>query len=174
MQKELWKPIKNFEGLYEVSNYGRIKILEKKQTFTNIMRNGGSISSFSRTRKERIASPLTDNLGYLSVGLWKCNRQKRKRVHRLVAEHFLPEIFGKRFVNHIDGKKKNNNVNNLEWCTASENERHAVRIGIKGKLKSERHKLISCIKEGVLNTKELARLFCITERTVRQIRKDYC
>lgn len=77
--------------------------------------------------KNHIIKPHMNNRGYLSVQLWNNN----KSVHRLVAETFIPKIEGKYGVNHIDGDKTNNNVNNLEWCTRQENNLHAKSLGAK-------------------------------------------
>lgn len=102
---EIWKTIRDFPS-YEVSNKGRIR---NKKT-------------------GRIRKPSNDR--YLSVDLYRDGDFKRKNIHRLVAEAFIPRIDGKDQINHIDGDKHNNDVSNLEWCTSTENNRHAVNTGI--------------------------------------------
>lgn len=82
-------------------------------------------------KKNHIIKPFTNNRGYLLVRLWNNNKSVSKLVHRLVAETFIPKIEGKCEVNHIDGDKTNNNVNNLEWCTRQENNLHAKLLGAK-------------------------------------------
>lgn len=111
--KEKWKDIIGYEGIYQISSHGSIKSLKYK--------------------KERILKPFLDTCGYLSIDL--CNHciEDYRRIHRLVAEAFIPQIVGKNYVNHKDGNKANNNVNNLEWCTASENVTHAYKNGLVSK-----------------------------------------
>lgn len=104
---EVWKDIKGYEELYQVSNYGRIKSL-----------------NYNRTKKEKIMSLNNDSWGYLIVGLYKSKR-KNFRVHRLVAETFISNPENKPQVNHIDGNKQNNIVSNLEWVTQNENMKHS-------------------------------------------------
>lgn len=113
--KEIWKDIKDYEGLYQISNFGRVKSI--------------------RFGKERILKPGTNGKGYLYVGLWKNGKVKNFRIHRLVAEAFLeiPEelkhLKGTHYlqVNHKDENKQNNNVENLEWCTHSYNINFGTR-----------------------------------------------
>lgn len=114
---EIWKPIPTYEGLYEVSNKGRIK----------------------RTQKNRILKPSVNRRnGYSYVQLSKDGVAKSKRVHVLVMEAFIP--VDKRYgydknhtIDHIDGNKANNNLENLEWCTQSENQLRAYAMGLNGK-----------------------------------------
>lgn len=111
MAVEIWKPIAGYEGLYEVSNLGRVKSLPRKTSTGGIMK------------------PSTTVWGYLMCALWKDGKGKSFSVHRLVAEAFIPNPGNKPTVNHIDCNKKNNHVDNLEWCTQTENVRHSVRLG---------------------------------------------
>lgn len=110
---EKWKDIAGYEGIYEVSNLGRIK------TVARVDRAGKPVP-------ERIRSNVEVH-GYLYCELWKDNHSKRFAVHRLVASAFIPNPEGKPEVNHIDGNKKNNVISNLEWCTYSENAYHAFK-----------------------------------------------
>ena len=116
--EEIWKQVPEFEN-YEVSNQGRVR---KKECV--IIYSNGAVCR----HKERLLNP--DNLNYNGKGydkrvtLSKNNKQKRIFVHRLVCFMFIENKHNKKFVNHKDGNPSNNNVDNLEWCTSSENERH--------------------------------------------------
>ena len=123
---EIWKPIKGYEGLYEVSNYGRIRSFDTYRKGRN-----GSI----RFCKGRILKFHTHQQGYLYVGLWKNNKHKTYKVHRLVAQAFLPNPHNYPCVNHKDENKTNNNVDNLEWCTYEYNNKYGKMQVIKNKQK---------------------------------------
>jgi hypothetical protein len=112
--KEIWKPVKGYEGLYEVSNLGRVKSLERI-----VYRKSGKPHS---RELEKILG-VTNN-HYQGVTLHN-GSGKSCAVHRLVAEHFIPNPDDKPHVNHINGVKHDNRAVNLEWCTPSENERHS-------------------------------------------------
>lgn len=116
--KEIWKSICGFEGLYEVSSFGRVKSL------------GNSFK-----RKEKFLKSCS-NRGYLGVRLFKKGIKSRVLIHRLVAETFINNPKNKPFVNHRDLKKYNNAVSNLEWVTHRENMKHYYDATI-GKLKKE-------------------------------------
>lgn len=120
MEKEIWKNIPNYEGLYQVSNLGNIRSLDKF-SFTN-----NRFNKMKRKVKGRILKPyLNEKTGYLQIVLSNNKKQKTWLVHRLVAQTFISNLENKPQVNHIDGDKNNNNINNLEWCTCSENIKHA-------------------------------------------------
>lgn len=119
--QEIWKDIKGYEGLYQISNYGNVKSLKR---YVNT--NGGA----KRLVKEKMLKPVIDNTNYYVVSLWKNNICQRTHIHRLVIENFISNTYNKTFVNHIDGNKLNNNVDNLEWCTPKENNIHAYEIGL--------------------------------------------
>lgn len=122
-----WRTIKDFEGLYEVSNEGKVRSLDRV-----IMRkNGKKITCKGRELFFTISKVDEKNhLPRASVQLWKENKAYLRRVHRLVAEAFIANPENKPTVNHIDGNPLNNNVDNLEWTTYSENQLHAVKLGL--------------------------------------------
>ena len=111
--QEIWKDIKGYEGLYQVSNLGRVKSLPHGRTKGCILRPW-------------------NNKGYQVVGLWEGTPSKMRKlsVHRLVAEAFISNPENKPCINHIDGIRNNNNITNLEWVTPSENTQHAVDTGL--------------------------------------------
>lgn len=106
--EEIWKPIPNYEGSYEVSNKGRIRSLNKGI----------------------ILKPYVQNNGYLVVRLHKKGVCVGKTVHRIVASAFIENPDNLPMINHKDAIKTNNNVENLEWCTACQNMRHAWDLGL--------------------------------------------
>lgn len=106
--QEIWKDIPNYQGLYQISNCGRVKSLPRKNNKRII--NKEIIKVFTKLPN-----------GYLKVGLSKNGKTKHYFVHRLVAEAFIPNLENKPCVNHKDCNKENNNVNNLEWVTHKEN-----------------------------------------------------
>lgn len=124
LPNEEWKDIKDFEGLYQISNYGRVKSLGR------MIKHDGSYSGYISI-KECIRKARRDKHGYWYLNLNKNSVSKTKKLHRLVAEHFLEKVHGKEQVNHIDGNKDNNAISNLEYCTPSENNKHAFKIGLK-------------------------------------------
>ena len=120
MKNEIWKDIKGYEGLYQISNLGRVKSLIK---FHNTKNNVGYFS------KEHILKPGIRN-EYFMVCLVKNHKKKSISIHRLVAENFIKNPHNKKQVNHIDGNKLNNKADNLEWCTNQENIIHSWVNGL--------------------------------------------
>ena len=106
--KEEWKDIEGYEGLYRVSNTGKVLSVRRNREFS-----------------------LNPNPLYVNVSLSKEGDSKSFSVHRLVAKAFVPNPENKTDVNHIDGNKLNNNSWNLEWTTKSENIKHALKLGLK-------------------------------------------
>lgn len=120
-----WKDIHGYEGLYQVSSDGRVKSLPFLQRYTH-WRTGKELF---RQTKERILSANIINSGYAVVQLWKNDKAQPFLIHRLVAEYYL-QGSPKPTVNHKDGNKLNNKINNLEWASYSENLEHAVISGL--------------------------------------------
>lgn len=113
MNKEIWRDVKDYEGLYQVSSEGRVKSLERKDCH-------------GRTVKERILKPVVRHDGYVGVNLYSGGKPKTLKVHRLVCQAFNKNPENKPCVNHIDENKTNNAANNLEWCTYEENNNHGT------------------------------------------------
>lgn len=117
--EEIWIDIKGYEGLYKVSNLGKIKSLDKQ-----MMVYGFQKEPIKTIRKGKILKPRITRYGYEKVLLTKNNKSKNYFVHRLVAISFIENPNNYNEVNHIDGNKRNNNILNLEWCTHSQNMKH--------------------------------------------------
>ena len=127
---EVWKDVIGYEGLYRVSNLGRVKSLCK---CNEIILKAGMAKS-----------------GYFTVCLHNNKKPLTHNVHRLVAQAFIPNLENKRYVNHIDGNKQNNILSNLEWVTHGENMKHAYDIGLMGTKKCkciETNEIFNSIRE---------------------------
>lgn len=107
MNKEIWKDIKDYEGLYQVSNLGRVKRLEWKRF---------SLDKW-QTMKEKILKQTISTTGYWHISLNKNGNHNTYKVHRLVARAFIPNSDDLPCINHKDNNPLNNKVENLEWCT---------------------------------------------------------
>ena len=117
--EEVWKDIPDYEGLYQASNFGRIKSMDMVLPYS---RHG---KQTQRIRKGKVLSPAKMKNGYLRVEMSKNGSHKLNLVHRLVAKTFIPNPNNYREINHINCDKSDNNVNNLEWCSSSQNKIHA-------------------------------------------------
>ncbi len=146
--EEIWKDVIGYEGQYLISNFGRVKTLPRKVK-TGI--------AYFRTIPEKIHKPCDNGKGYKYV-CFRINGGKKnhKYIHRLVAESFLENPTNYTEVNHIDGNKENNSIQNLEWCNRSENALHAYSKGLNHSQKGEK------------NTQSK-----LTEENVRFIRDEY-
>lgn len=116
-EKEIWKDIKNYEGKYQISNTGMIR-----------NNYGKLLKPFNKHGKKK----YDPNNDYLKIHLYKNKRKNIFSVHRLVAEAFIPNPYNLPQINHKNGIKNDNNVDNLEWCTCKENIIHYHRILKKG------------------------------------------
>lgn len=114
MEEEIWKPVKGFEGIYEVSSLGRVRSLPRDKF------QQGCIHHY----KGRVLKPFRDTVGYLYVDL----SQKAFPVHRLVANAYIPNPNKYSEINHKDENKKNNRVDNLEWCDRKYNVNYGSRL----------------------------------------------
>lgn len=119
---EIWKDIEGYEGLYKISNYGRLLTCGRK------------IIAKNKTKKvyDKRMMKFSIKNGYYYANITKLDgKQKYKYIHRLVAKAFIPNPNNLPQVNHIDGNKFNNRADNLEWCTVSHNNKEAYRIGLR-------------------------------------------
>lgn len=126
MDKEIWKSIPGYEGRYEASTFGRVRRCERRIKSRNFY------GPYDGILKQKIMAQMIDKDGYLRVGLVDRESVRTNHtVHYLVAITFLGERPRKASqINHIDCDKENNRADNLEWCTAKENHRHAYENGI--------------------------------------------
>lgn len=138
---EEWKSIKGYEGYYEVSNLGRIRRLPTIIKYRNcgLRKYPGKV----------LLQELTSD-GYLRVVLSKNNLKQRFMGHRLVAQSYIPNPCNYLYVNHINGNKSDNRVENLEWCTQEENEQHSVKILGKTMKGKTYPKPVKCVETGVI------------------------
>ncbi len=150
LPNERWKDIKDYEGLYQISDYGRVKSFKRK---------GNTCTHIKKVRMNK--------QGYLYTNLHKNNKTKSFKIHRLVCEHYITKQENKIWVNHKDGNKLNNCVDNLEWCTPSENATHAFKNNLrfvwnKGKRFSET-KINKKVNQYDLDGKFIKTWNCIAE-----------
>lgn len=121
--KELWKDIRGFEGLYQISNLGRVRSIERWITYTQTNQFDKVGTKIRRKLPSRILSPRRTKGGYLRVQL--CN--KDYYIHRLVCSNFIRPLEPKEEINHKDGNKTNNSLDNLEIVSRIENQNHAIK-----------------------------------------------
>lgn len=146
MMKEQWKPVVGYEGNYEVSNLGRVKSLPRNGTI----------------KKERIIKNNVKKSGYVDIMLSKNNKRIYTHLHRVVAKAFIPNPENKPQVNHKDGNKQNNTVENLEWATASENLKHKYAVlGVKAGRYCVKNVMCVETKEVIDGIKKAERMFNI-------------
>ena len=117
--QEIWKDAFGYEGLYQVSDHGRMRSIDRK-----VINKLGHPRQF----KGKIIFQSPDNKGYMKVGLWRDNKTTTKKVHRFVAIAFIDNPEKLPQVNHKDGNKGNANASNLEWCTNQFNQIHSFSI----------------------------------------------
>lgn len=144
---EKWNDIPGYQGLYQASNLGQIKSLSRPCT----------IRGRVHLKYERILKPGINSRGYRGLGLWKNEKRISWNVHRLVLMAFVPNNNNLPFINHIDGNKLNNNLDNLEWCTRQHNVDHASKLGLNKKLFGENHPLARLTENDVMGLRQMAK-----------------
>jgi len=168
---EIWKDIKGFENCYQVSNLGNVRSLDRSLTDKN-----GKIRSYAG----RLIIPHTDRDGYYRVNIMSNGRiwYRFRAIHRLVALTFIGDPLDDSFVvNHKDGNKQNNRVDNLEWVSQSENVKHALRLGLRPSGEDHRwHRLteyqvsqIPHLKQMGYSLKKISQLFNISYGCIKNI-----
>ena len=169
MNEEIWKDVKDYEGNYQVSNFGNVRSLPRLR-----ISKGGSLASVQGKRMKQ----RTSKMGYQIVHLRNNTTNSYPSVHRLVAIAFIPNKENKTTVNHKDGNKSNNCVLNLEWATSAEQMRHAVELNLlketgspkfSKKFKQEIH---DYYHSNDISIRELSLVFKISERTAGRIVKE--
>ena len=165
---EEWRDVVGYEGSYQVSNCGRVRSLDR-------------IDNAGKKRKGRMKRTPVNGRGYAMVSLSNQESKKTKRLHRLVAEAFLPNPRNHPQINHIDGNPLNNAVENLEWCDAKYNQQHAVRTGLHKPSKGSSHyktdlnefqvRVIKRIaSQGNIPQRELGSIFGVPQQTISSIK----
>lgn len=119
----MWADVVGYEGIYEVSDNGLVRTKEGKTTYSKRWNT-------ERVWKQRMLKIRVDKENSCRVNLWKDGKEKSCLVHRLVAIAFIPKVEGKDFINHKDGSRLNNSIENLEWCNHTENNNHAFDNGL--------------------------------------------
>lgn len=153
--EEVWKPVKNYENEYLISNYGRLQTIPRKGTF----------------KIPIIRKTFLDKKGYEVCSLVKNKKYKYIKIHRLVAEAFIPNPLNKEQVNHKDGNKQNNCVNNLEWVTNKENYEHSIKTGLRDVNKTIN--IMTKIKEKPVNQYTKDNIFIKTWNSEKEASQFY-
>ncbi len=143
-EEEIWKDVNGFEGYYAVSNTGKIKSIPR------FIFNG---KGYFKT-KDKIIRPVFDSCGRQQAHLHKNNIRTTSYVHRIVGKAFIPNPDNLPQINHIDGNKINNHVNNLEWCDNLYNQRHSWAIGLRKPNLGEKSGTCKLTTEDVLAIRE--------------------
>ena len=167
---ETWKDIPNYDGIYQVSNLGRFRSYGRFVLF-------GKINAF---RKGKILKLRESKDGYLYTVFSVDKKRKTIKPHRVVAEVFLDNTENKPCVNHINGIKTDNRVENLEWCTHYENVMHAVESGLKKGVRGEKshysklklNDVIDIRENKKLTNKELREKYNVSQSQIYRIKNN--
>lgn len=133
LSEEVWKDIKGYEGIYQASNLGRIKSLDR------IKHTKGRYGEMQTKIKGIILKSCANHDNYLEVVLSKNGKSKTRRVNRIIAETFIENPNNYKQVNHINGIKTDNRVDNLEWCNCKDNIHHALKNNLMKPVRGKEH-----------------------------------
>lgn len=165
---EEWKPVKGYEGLYEVSDLGRIRSLDRLLEWVDSLGRATSQIRLGRVLRQQ----FNKSKGYMTLTLYRDGARKLRYVHQLVAEAFVGGYADGLQVNHIDGDKTNNLAANLEWVTPSENAQHSRdvlgHVGHSRKLTAGQVREIRASSE---TCRSLAERFGVHPMTVSDVRR---
>lgn len=161
----VWRGVVGYEGWYEVSKQGSVRNIKKRHS----------------TSIGKLLHPKLGKTGYLSVRLFRDGNGKTIPIAQLVATAFIGPRPQGMVINHIDGNKSNNSVENLEYCTPSENTLHAIKMGLRSQPKGENHprakltndqvcQIRDLINQGKMSQRKIARIFGICPATITQIK----
>ena len=164
---EIWKDIKGYKNAYKISSFGNVKSLDK----TILSKNNVEMSFYGKLLKQN-----TNRGGYLRLNLTHNNKRKRVLVHQLVATHFINNKLNKKTVNHKNGVKTDNRVENLEWLSFSDNISHAHKNGLMNydchTLKLNKKQVLEIIKKyrnKIITTYKLAIEYKVSQRTIMNV-----
>jgi hypothetical protein len=129
-RQEIWAPCEEAGSLLEVSNLGRVRVIERVSRVFGRTRNGTTQGEYTQVRPAKMLSPYVARHGYLEIAVMIDGKRTKYRVHRLVARAFVAGFFEGASVDHLDGDKTNNRAENLEWVTLSENTRRQWESGL--------------------------------------------
>lgn len=174
---ESWLDVAGYEGLYQVSNLGRVKSLGRKVVVRQKRyKQPRTMHWKSRILKPAINKPTNHKGSYVKIVLRKDGISRTKEIHRLVAAAFIPNPDNKPVVNHIDFDGTNNHFSNLEWCTVAENNRHSNqhgRIGGNRKLTKNKVRIVRVMTAAGFQPKTVAKLFNTSRTNVIAIRDKH-
>lgn len=170
--QEIWKDINGYEGLYQVSNLGNVRSMDRIVIYSD----GRKVKT-----KGKLLKPTMRKSGYYYVSLSRNSDCPKFDVHRLVAQAFVDNPYNHPVVNHLDGCKTNNAASNLEWTTHTENIRHAFKMGLnkgtKGSINGQAvltESDVIQIKEllGTMTGRKIAKQFNVSEATISAIKHN--
>jgi len=164
--KEIWKDIPEYEGLYQASSLGNIRSIDRIIYDKNLKR--------SRNFKGKILKQNIRNDGYLFVNLSKNGINKVVKIHRIIAKTFIKNSNNYKCINHINGNKQDNNINNLEWCTYSHNIKEAYKLGLKKpiSIKGGKNKCSKIVNQYDLDNNFIKKWYCIKDASKKLKIKD--